>query len=93
MKVSQFSVKQPTRKQNTNPEKTPSHYDETGGLEGRSSYFNPFTPKSDQVQIFPAASPEISHRTVWTTWLFIPYSDRKMIIITILITSLVRFSL
>ena len=30
---------------------------------------NPFTPKSDQCQIFPAASPEILHHTVWRTWL------------------------
>ena len=29
--------------------------------------FNPFTPKSDQIQICPAASPEISHHTVWRT--------------------------
>ena len=27
-------------------------------------YFGPFTPKSDQFQIFPAASPEILHNTV-----------------------------
>ena len=25
----------------------------------------------------PAASPEISHRTVWRTWLFIAYSDER----------------
>ena len=35
--------------------------------------FNPFTPKSDQCQISPAASPEILHHTVWRTWLFIAY--------------------
>ena len=29
--------------------------------------FNPFTPKSDQIQISPAASTEISHHTVWRT--------------------------
>ena len=29
--------------------------------------FNPFTPKSDQFQISPAASPEILHHTVWLT--------------------------
>ena len=29
----------------------------------------PFTPKSDQCQISPAASPEILHHTVWRTWL------------------------
>ena len=31
--------------------------------------------KSDQLQISPAASPEILHNTVWSTWLFIAYSD------------------
>ena len=30
---------------------------------------------SDQFQISPAASPEMSHHTVWRTWLFIAYSD------------------
>ena len=39
--------------------------------------FNPSTPKSDQLQISPAASPEISHHTVWRTWLFIAYSDER----------------
>ena len=39
---------------------------------------NPFTPKSDQCQISPAASPwEILHHTVWITWLFIAYSDER----------------
>ena len=37
--------------------------------------FNPFTAKSDQFQISPAASPEILHHTVWRTWLFIAYTD------------------
>ena len=36
--------------------------------------FNPFTPKSDQCQISPAASPAILHHTVWRTSLFIAYS-------------------
>ena len=36
---------------------------------------NPFTPKGDQFQNFPAASPEISHHTEWRTWLSIAYSD------------------
>ena len=36
---------------------------------------NPFTPKSDQFQISPAASPEILCHRVWRTWLFITYSD------------------
>ena len=35
----------------------------------------PFTPGSDRAQISPAASPVISHHTVWRTWLFIAYSD------------------
>ena len=34
-----------------------------------------FTPKSDQYQISPAASPEICPHTVWRTWLFIACSD------------------
>ena len=40
-----------------------------------SLWFNPFTPKSDQCQISPAASPEIRHHTVWRTWLCTAYSD------------------
>ena len=36
---------------------------------------NPFTPKSDQYQISPAASPEILHHIVWRTWLFIAISE------------------
>ena len=35
--------------------------------------FNPFVPKSDQVQIPPAASPVILHHTVWRTWLPVAY--------------------
>ena len=38
---------------------------------------NPFTPKGDQCQISPAASPQILHHTVWRTWLFITYSDER----------------
>ena len=40
-----------------------------GGVLSRSRKrpFNPFTPKNDQFQISPAASPEISHHTVWRT--------------------------
>ena len=37
----------------------------------------PFTPKSDQFQISPAASPEILHHAVWRIWLFIAYSDKR----------------
>ena len=39
--------------------------------------FKPFTPKSDQCPISPAASREILHYTVWRTWLFIAYSDER----------------
>ena len=38
---------------------------------------NPFTPKSYQFQISPAASLEVLHHTVWRTWLFIAYSDER----------------
>ena len=54
--------------------------------------FNPFTPKGDQVQISPVASPVILHHTVWRTWLFIAYSDWKMILVPVLTTSLIHFS-
>ena len=40
-------------------------------------FVNPLAPKSDQRQISPAASPEIVHRTVWRTWLFIAHSDGR----------------
>ena len=43
------------------------------------SLFNPFTPKSDQSPISPVASPEILHHTVWRTWLFIAYSDERLL--------------
>ena len=39
--------------------------------------FNPFTPKSDQCQISPAALPEILHHTVWRACLFITYSHER----------------
>ena len=54
-------------------------------------YLNPFTPKSDQVQISPAASAVILHHTVWGIWLFIPYSDEKWLYYQILIASLIHF--
>ena len=38
---------------------------------------NPLTPKSDQLQISPAASPAILYPTVWRTWLLIAYSDER----------------
>ena len=44
---------------------------------GFAGFINPFTPKSDQCQISPAASPEILHHTVWRTRLFIAYSDER----------------
>ena len=40
---------------------------------------NPFTPKSDQCQISPAASPEMLHHTVWRTWLFVAYLDERLL--------------
>ena len=49
-----------------------------------------FTPKSDQYQISPSASPEI---TVWITWGFIAYSDKRWFVLPILTTSLIHFSL
>ena len=54
---------------------------------------NPFTPKSDQFQISPAASPAILHDTVWRTWLFIAYSDGKCFRYQSLTTSLIHLSL
>ena len=57
-------------------------------------HFNPLTPKSDQSQISPAASPEILHHTVWRTWHFIAYqSDERRLLLPILTTSLIHFSL
>ena len=53
---------------------------------------NTFTPKGDQIQISPVASPVILHHTVWRTWLFIAYSDWKMILVPVLTTSLIHFS-
>ena len=38
---------------------------------------NPFTHKSDQLQISPTASPGILHHTVWRIWIFIAYSDER----------------
>ena len=49
------------------------------------SLVNPFTPKSDQFKISPAASPE--------TWLFIAYSDEKWLHYQILTASLIHFSI
>ena len=51
-----------------------------------------FISKSDQVRISPVASPVILHHTVWRTWLFIAYSDWKMILVPVLTTSLIQFS-
>ena len=39
--------------------------------------FKPFTPKRDQFQISPAASPVTLYHTVWRTWLYIAYSDER----------------
>ena len=40
---------------------------------------NPFNAKSDQSQIFPAASLEILHHTARRAWLFIVYSDKRLL--------------
>ena len=37
------------------------------------AYIDPFTRKSDQCQISPAASAGILHHAVWRTWLFRAY--------------------
>ena len=42
-------------------------------------WLNPFTPKSGQVQISPAAPPVILLHIVWRTWLFIAYSDERFL--------------
>ena len=57
-----------------------------------SLLFNPFTPKSDHFQISPEAHQKYYH-TVWRTWLFIAYSEWKIIILAILTTSLIYLSL
>ena len=54
---------------------------------------NPFTPKSDQFQISPAASPVIIHHIVWRIQLFIALLRCKIIILPILTTSLIYCSL
>ena len=55
--------------------------------------FNPFTPKSDQFQISPAASPVILHHILWRIQLFIALLRCKIIILSILTTSLMYCSL
>ena len=57
-----------------------------------SSSIDPFTPKSDQCQVSPAASPEILHRTAWRTWLFIAYSDERWIYYQFSLLHLYNFS-
>ena len=54
---------------------------------------NPFTPKSDQFQISPAASPVIIHHIVWRIQLFIALLRCKIILLPILTTSLIYCSL
>ena len=49
--------------------------------------FYPFTPKSDQVQISPAASTEIRHRTVWRTSLFTTTQWKMIILPNIILTT------
>ena len=60
----------PPRGLNESLDSPPLHIVKVGSL-------HPFTPKSDQCRISPAASPEILHHTVWRTWLFIAYSDER----------------
>ena len=55
--------------------------------------FNPFTPKSDQFLISPAASPELLHNTVMENLAFHSLPRWKMIILPIFTTSLIHFSL
>ena len=55
---------------------------------GGFPWLNPFTPKSDQFQISPAASPEILDYTVCRTLL---YSDERLSYLPILATSLIHF--
>ena len=47
------------------------------------------TPKSDQFQISPAASPEILHHTLRRTWLFTAYSDESWLRCQILTSPLI----
>ena len=57
-----------------------------------SSIINPFTPKTDQFQISPVASPEIITSHSVETWLFIAYSDERWLYYQfILPTSLIHF--
>ena len=52
-------------------------------------FVNPFTPKSDQFQISPAASPVILHHILCRIRLFIALLRCKIIILSILTTSLI----
>ena len=54
--------------------------------------YNPFTPKSDQLQISPAALPDTLHHTVWRTWLP-QLTHMEETIVPILTTSPIHFSL
>ena len=55
----------------------------------RDRKINPFSPKSDQFQISPAASPVILHHILWRIRLFIALLRCKIIILPILTTSLI----
>ena len=70
----------------------PWNWNRAIGRKNSEECVNPFTPKSDQFQISPAASPAILHDTAWRTWLFIAYSDGKCFCYQILTTSLIHFS-
>ena len=56
-------------------------------------HFNPSTPKSDQFQCSPAASPETLHHTVWRTLLFMAWSDKRSLYYQFSLPHLHMFSL
>ena len=55
---------------------------------------HPFTPKSDQCQLSPAASPVILCHTLWRTWLFISLltPDKRLLYYQFSLLSLIHFS-
>ena len=74
-----------------------AHLVRVGGVsryrkDGRSYLLTPSTPRSDQFQISPAASPEILYYTVWRTWQFHSLLWWNMVLLPILTSSLINFS-
>ena len=55
-------------------------------------YLTLSTPKSDHFQFSPAALPEIVHHTVWRTWFFIAYSDKRWLYYQFITTLLMHLS-